>query len=392
MSTTYNKKSLISIGIIALIGLAIAYTVFVRVGNTSNKIIKIGFLVPDSGPAGIFGPSTRNSANMAINDINAAGGINGQKVELIFADAGLPPADVTQSALKLWKSDEVSAFVGMHDSGVRAAVQQKIGGIVPYVFTPVHAGGKCQAGVYITGPTPNQQLETSIPYITKAENVKNWYLIGHDYSWPRDTNVVAKQIIAATGGKVVGEEYLPMTTSEFDTSLANIKKSGADAVFQTIVGGGAVGFNIAFASFGLDSQALRLGTLIEENTLAAIGPGNTNRLYNSAGYFENIESQDAQDFAKKYYDTYGKDAARLNGLGEGAYEGLMLIAALANKAGSFDIKKLEAIAEGINFKSPRGAGKLEGRHVTQNIYLADGSSGTYKVIQKFPRVKSSEAC
>ena len=75
---------------------------------------KIGVLVPDSGPAGLFGPSTRNSAMLAADHINASGGINGEQIELIFADVGVPPAEAAQAALRLWKGQGAEAFVGMH--------------------------------------------------------------------------------------------------------------------------------------------------------------------------------------------------------------------------------------------------------------------------------------
>lgn len=356
--------------------------------------IKIGMLVPETGAAGIFGPSTKNSANLAAKEINAAGGINGEQIELVFSDSGLDPANVVQSVIKLWKGDKIQALVGMHNSAVREAVQNKIGGELPYVYTPVHAGAQCQAGLYITGETPDQQLGPGIPFLMKKEKVKKWYLIGHDYSWPRNTNKVAKEVIANAGGSVVGEEYLPLSGLEYDSSLQKIKASGADAVLITFVGGGSVGFNKAFAGFGLDKQAIRLGTLMEENTLAGIGKGNTNRLYNVAGYFGNLDTKSAKAFAEKYYAAYGNEA-RLNGLGESAYEGLKLLAAIANKAGSFKIVALEKAAEGIRFESPRGRdGKatMRGRHVVQAIYLADGSSGEYEVIETFRPVKSAEAC
>ena len=369
-----------------------ALCVFCLPIGTSVAEIKIGVAIPESGPAGLFGPSTKNSAMLAAKDINDAGGINGEEIELLFVDAGLPPADVVPSVVKLWKGEGIEALVGMHDSAVRAAIQGRIGGQLPYVYTPVHAGIECQPGMYITGETPNQQLSPSIPYLMEKEGVSNWYLIGHDYSWPRNTNVVAKQVIADAGGSVVGEEYIPLGASEYDSSLRRIKESGADAILITIVGGGSVGFNKAFAGFGLDKQAIRLGTLMEENTLAGIGAGNTNRLYNAAGYFASLTHESAKAFANKYYETYGQDAAQLNGLGESAYEGLMLLAAIGNEAGSLEITEMDKVAEGIEFNSPRGAGRLEGRHTSQNIYLADGSSGEYEVIESFPPMKSSEAC
>lgn len=353
---------------------------------------KIGVLVPDSGPSGLFGPSTRNSATLAAKKINANGGINGEQIELVFADVGVPPAEAAQAALRLWKGEGVQAFVGMHDSAVREALIGRFNGQVPYVYTAVYEGNSCAEGLYVTGETPSQQLEPVIPFLAEKEDVSKWYLIGHDYNWPRDTNALAKGYIADAGGEVVGEEYVPFTVNEFDSSLQRIKESGADAVLVTLVGGGSVGFNVSFAGFGLDNQAIRLGTLIEENTLAGIGADNSGRLYSSSGYFASIESEAAASFAADYSEAFGADAPALNGLGQSAYEGLMLLAALANKAGSLEVAAMDAAAEGTTWSTPRGDNTLTGRHMAQTIYLADGSGGAFDVVASFDDVASSEAC
>ncbi|MEN8742408.1 MAG: substrate-binding domain-containing protein [Phaeobacter gallaeciensis] len=354
--------------------------------------IKVGVLVPDSGPAGLFGPSTRNSATLAAEQINAAGGINGEAIELVFADVGVPPAEAAQAALRLWKGEGAQAFVGMHDSAVREALIGRFNGQVPYVYTPVYEGNSCAPGLYVTGETPSQQLAPVIPYLAENEGASKWYLIGHDYNWPRDTNALAKNYIAEAGGEVVGEEYVPFTVSEFDSSLQRIKESGADAILITLVGGGSVGFNVSFAGFGLEEQALRLGTLIEENTLAGIGAENADRLFSSSGYFASIDSDAAVSFAADYTAAFGADAPALNGLGQSAYEGLMLLAALANKAGSLDVAAMDAAAEGTTWSTPRGENTLTGRHMAQTIYLADGSGGTFDIVAFFDKVASSEAC
>lgn len=354
--------------------------------------IKVGVLVPDSGPAGLFGPSSRNSALLAAEQINAAGGINGENIELMFVDVGVPPAQASQAALRLWKSDGVEAFVGMHDSAVREALIQRFNGEIPYVYTAIYEGNSCATGLYVSGETPSQQLAPVIPHLMETEAVSKWYMIGNDYNWPRDTNALAKEYIAAADGEVVGEEYLPFAVAEFDSSLQRIKESGADAVLVTLVGGDSVGFNVSFAGFGLDEQALRLGTLIEENTLAGIGADNANRLFSSSGYFASIETEAATTFAAQYADAYGDDAAQLNALGQSTYEGLLMLAALGNKAGSLDVAAMDAAAEGTTWESPRGNNTMAGRHVAQTIYLADGTGGAFNVVSTFADVASSEAC
>jgi ABC-type branched-subunit amino acid transport system substrate-binding protein len=163
-------------------------------------------------------------------------------------------------------------------------------------------------------------------------------------------------------------------------------------VLVTLVGGGSVGFNVAFAGFGLDQQAIRLGTLIEENTLAGIGAENANGLYSSAGYFASIQTDAAQEFAASYSQAFGADAPALNSLGQSTYEGLMLLAALANKAGSLEVDAMDAIAQGTTFVSPRGNATLDGGHVAQTIYLADGTGGAFNIIKSFNDVESTEGC
>ncbi len=372
--------------------LSVLVALGLSMASAANAEVKIGVLVPDSGPAGLFGPSARQAAQLAAEDINAAGGIGGEMVELIFADAGLPPSDVVQSVQKLWRGDGVQAIVGMHDSAVRAAVIGQLAGQVPYIYTAVYEGGECAPGTYVTGETPAQQLGPVIPWVTEKLGTKKWYLIGNDYNWPRDTNAAAKGLIEAAGSEIVGEEYVPLGSSDFDASLGRIKASGADGVLVTLVGGDSVGFNIAYAAFGLDKQAIRLGTLIEENTLAGIGAANATGLYASMGYFANIDSDSARAYAERLKTTFGTDAAQPNGLGESVYDGLMLLASIGNKAGSLQAEAVAAAADGATFASPRGAAVLTGNHVAQSIYLADGASGTFEVKAKFDNVPHGVEC
>lgn len=360
--------------------------------GTALAEVRIGVLVPDSGPAGLFGPSSRQAAELAAEDINAAGGINGEPVQLIFADVGLPPAQAVQAVQRLWRSEGVQGFVGMHDSAVRAAIAAQLDGQVPYVYTAVYEGGECAPGTYVTGETPAQQLAPVIPWLAENEGASSWYLIGNDYNWPRDTNAAAQDIIAASGGSVVGEEYVPLGSSDFDASLGRIRASGADAVLVTLVGGDSVGFNIAYAAFGLDQQALRLGTLIEENTLAGIGPANTDRLFASMGYFASIDSDAARDFGARVSARFGSDAAQPNGLGQSAYDGLMLMAALGNSAGSLDAAAVAEVANGTEFTSPRGVAVLDGNHVAQTVFLANGSSGAFEIAASFDTVPHGVSC
>ena len=354
--------------------------------------LKLGFLIPKSGPAGIFGPSSEACTTLAIEQINAEGGILGRKVEAFFGDAGGTPSDTVQAAQRLWRRDGVEALIGQHDSASREAVAAMLRGQLTYVYTPVNEGSYCHTNTYSLGETPQQQLAPVIPWLAEQRNVSKWYLIGNDYVWPRGTNAAAKNYITEAGGEVVGEEYHPFTVDNFDTSLTRIKESGADAVLITLVGGASVTFNRAFASFGLDKQAIRLGTLIEENTLAGIGAENSADVYSTAGYFDAIDTPAATAFKTAYVERFGADAPVLNTLGEGCYEAVMALRAMFSAAGSTDTTAVAAAAEGVSYSSPRGTTTLSQGFAASDIYLAKADGNAFKIVQNFSKVAAGNAC
>ena len=380
-------KASIGAGVLAGLSPALLHRA-VRAEDT----LRVGVLIPLSGPAGLFGPSCQNCTVLAVEEINSTGGILGRGIEPVFADVGGPPADATKAALKLWKGENVEAFIGMHDSAVRGALTNLFKGEVPYVYTPVYEGGECSSGTYVLGETPTQQLEPVIPWMASSKGASKWYLIGNDYNWPRDTNTAAKGYIAASGGSVVGEEYLPFTADNFDSNLAKIRETGTDAVLITLVGGASVGFNRAFASFGLPGAALRLGTLIEENTLAGIGAENSANLYSSAGYFGNIDTPAANAFREAYMARFGADAAALNALGESCYEGMKFLRALAERAGSLSSADMDGVANGTSYEGPRGQATMQDRHVSKDVYLAEAVGAEFRVIETFANVGAGNNC
>lgn len=354
--------------------------------------LKVAVMIPQSGPASLFGPSSKACAELAAEQINARGGVLGRKIELLFGDAGLPPAEAGQTALKLWKGSKADVFVGMHDSAVRGALVGLFKGQVPYFYTPVYEGGECAAATFMSGETPSQQLEPVIPWLTSERKLKKWYLIGNDYIWGRNTNGAAKGYITKAGAQVVGDEYVAFTVDNFDSSLARIRDSGADAVLVSLVGGSSVTFNKAFAGFGLSDKAVRLGSLIEENTLAGIGPANAKNLYASMGYFSSLTTPDAVAFSQAYAKRFGEKAPMLNGLAESIYEAFLLMDAIAIKAGDVSAAKMSAASESASYKGPRGAVTMHARHVDQDIFVADVTDKGFRVVKTFTHVSAGQTC
>jgi ABC-type branched-subunit amino acid transport system substrate-binding protein len=382
-----NRRHFVSYTAAGLAGASLASR-----GAFAATPLKVAVMIPLSGPAALFGPSSKACAELAVEQINARGGILGRKLEIAIGDAGLPPAEAAQTALKLWKGGKAEAVIGMHDSAVRGALTGLFKGQVPYFYTPVYEGGECAPGTFMNGETPTQQLEPVIPWLTGERKIKKWYLFGNDYIWGRNTNGAAKGYIAKAGAQVVGDEYVAFTVDNFDSSLARIRDSGADAVLVSLVGGSSVTFNKAFASFGLADKAVRLGTLIEENTLAGIGTENAKNLYSSMGYFSTLGTPGATAFAQAYAKRFGDKAPMLNGLAESTYEGFMMLEAIAAKAGDLNAAKMERASEGATYKGPRGVVTMHARHVDQDIFVSDVNAKGFNVVKSFPHVPSGQSC
>jgi urea transport system substrate-binding protein len=131
-----------------------------------------------------------------------------------------------------------------------------------------------------------------------------------------------------------------------------------------------VTFNRAFAAAGLDSACVRLSPLMEENMVFATGAAATRELYAASGYFEALPTASGLDFSRRYAARFGVQAPVPGSLGESCYEGMTLLARLAERAGSLGSGELAAAADTLAYDSPRGSVRMAGNHLLQSVYLA----------------------
>ncbi|MBR2687473.1 MAG: substrate-binding domain-containing protein [Aquamicrobium sp.] len=354
---------------------------------------KIGLLIPLSGPAALFGPSNQGCAELAADEANAAGGVLGRKIKLIPTDAGAAPAEVAKSVVRLMLEEKVDLVIGSHDSAVRQAVEATVKGKVPYIYTPVYEGGDCTANLYCLGETPPQQIKPSIEFMMKEKGAKSFYLIGNDYVWARNSNEAAKSYIAAGGGTIAGEEYVPLgAPNRFEEIVTRIKGAKPDVVLITVIGADNVNFNRAFASFGLDKDITRLAFLLEENTLQGIGAESSGNLYSCMAYFANVGSEANQKFKAAMKAKFGDKVPQLSTLGADAYAGVHCAKALVDKAGSTEAAAVAAASQGLTFATAGGTATMTGRHVDKDMYLAMCKGAEFEVVKTFEKVASGQSC
>jgi ABC-type branched-subunit amino acid transport system substrate-binding protein len=169
-------------------------------------------------------------------------------------------------------------------------------------------------------------------------------------------------------------------THDFADVLRRIEHTEADAVLMLLVGNDAVRFNRAFARHGLDQRCVRLSTLMDENMLLGSGATATNGLYSTAGFFASLITAENLDFHGQYARRFGAEAPPLGSLGESCYEGVLLLAALIERARSLDVRDIGASAETVCYEGPRGLLRMRRRHVRQRIYLAEARGLEFDVV------------
>lgn len=332
--------------------------------------VTVALVVPLQGPAGVFGPSCELAAQLAVAELNEAGGILGRRVRLLTVDGGGEPRRVAAEVEALVSLGVVDAVVGWHISAVRRALVPRIANRVPYVYTAQYEGGERTPGVFVTGETPAIQLLPAMRLLATSAGVRRWCVVGNDYSWPRMTALAARRYARACGGSIRGEMFVPLGTQDFSGVLRRIERCEADAVLMLLIGADAVAFNRAFTGYGLHARALRLSTHMDENMLLATGAGATENLWAAAGYFETLATAESLDFNGRYARRFGVEAPPLSSLGESCYEGIQLLAALARQAKTLDVRTLAAVAHRVRYEGPRGRLNLRDNHVAQRIYLA----------------------
>ncbi len=350
-------------------------------GRRPGAALDVALVIPLSGSAGIFGPSCELCAQLAVEEVNARGGVLGAELLASVVDGSGPPERVADEVGALVAAGVVDAVVGWHISAVRQALAPRVASRVPYVYTALYEGGERTPGVFLTGETPAAQLLPAMAWLHREHGVRRWCVVGDDYVWPRSTAHAARVAARLHGGELCDEVFVPLGTTDFRETLERVERSRADAVLMLLVGEDAAHFNRAFARAGLDATCLRLSTLMDENTLLASGADCTRGITTAAGYFETLATPESLEFGLRYAQRFGPEAPALNSLGESCYEGVLLLAALAEEAGSADVRAVSAVTGAVSYAGPRGELRLrDDRHVEQRIYLAQADGLRFDVL------------
>jgi urea transport system substrate-binding protein len=361
----------------------------------ADDTVKIGVLHSLTGTMAISEISLRDAVLMAVDEINAAGGVLGKKIEPVVVDPASDWPLFNQKAKELITTHKVAVTFGCWTSVSRKSVLPAFEEYNALLFYPVQYEGEEQSlNVFYTGAAPNQQLIPAAEFMMK-QGAKKFYLLGTDYVFPRTANKVLKAFLLAKGVPEanIAEEYTPFHYQDYQTIVGKIKKfsaGGNSCVMSTINGDSNVPFYKEFASQGLtaDDCPIMAFSVAEDELRAMDVPPLVGHLA-CWNYYQSINTPENKKFVQAFKDYCVKNklpdgANRVTDDPiEAAYFGVYVWKAAAEKAKSFDVDKVREAVYGMEFDAPGGKKKMDDKnqHTWKPVFIGEiKKDGQFKII------------
>ena len=329
----------------------------------TDDTVTVGLLHSMTGTIAINEVSVADAEKMAIEEINAGGGVLGRQIKVILEDGASDWPTFAEKAKKLLQKDKVPVVFGCYTSASRKAVLPVFENNNGLLFYPTYYEGlEASKNVIYTAAEATQQTIASIEWLINNQGKKKFYFIGSDYIWPRTTNKIAKATIKKLGGKVIAEEYTPLGHTQYGSIINKIKMKRPDVIFSTIVGGSNVSFYKQLKSAGISGDKKTIMALaVTEEEVRAIGPQNVTGVYTTMGYFQTLDNPANKNFVESFKAKYGKDRVIGDVMACG-YVGPFLWKMAVEKANSFDVDKVVEAIVGLTFDAPEGKIKVHENH------------------------------
>ncbi|HVT48124.1 MAG TPA: urea ABC transporter substrate-binding protein [Vicinamibacterales bacterium] len=377
--------------------------------TTKAEPIKIGILHSLTGTMAISETSLRDAVQMAVDEINASGGVLGRQVEPVIVDPASNWDLFAEKARELLTRDKVSVVFGCWTSVSRKSVLPVFESLNGLLFYPVqYEGEEMSPNIFYTGATPNQQLIPAAQFMMSPAggSKKKFYLLGTDYVFPRTANKILKAYLLSVGvpESNIVEEYTPFGYADYQTIVAKIKefgKNGDAVVLSTINGDSNVPFYKEFANQGLTADKVPIMAFsVAEDELRSMQTEHLVGHLAAWNYFQSIDTPANHKFVDDF-----KHFAEVHGLPggskrvtddpiEAAYFGVYVWKAAVEKAQSLDVAKVRDAVLGLEFDAPGGHMKMHptNHHTYKPVYIGKiRADGQFDIIWKSDGLVEPEA-
>jgi len=371
----------------------------------AQATIKVGVLHSLSGTMAISETVLKDTVLMAIDEINAKGGLLGMKLEPVVVDPASNWPLFAEKAKQLISQDKVAVVFGCWTGVSRKSVLPVFEQTNSLLFYPVqYEGEELSKNVFYTGAAPNQQAIPAVEYLMSKDggSAKRWVLLGTDYVYPRTTNKILRAFLKSKGvaDADIMEEYTPFGHSDYQTIIARIKKFAGEgkktAVVSTINGDSNVPFYKELGNQGLKATDVPVVAFsVGEEELRGVDTKPLVGHLAAWNYFQSIKNPTNDEFIKKW-SAYAKaknipghkDKPLTNDPMEATYIGFQMWAQAVTKAKSTDTDKVIVAMAGQTYKAPSGImSKMDEKnhHLHKSVFIGEvKADGQFNVVWKTP--------
>ena len=384
----------------AIAGVMMAAGIVGQAAHAADTI-KVGILHSLSGTMAISETTLKDTALMAIEEINAKGGVLGRKLEPVVVDPASNWPLFAEKARQLLTQDKVAVTFGCWTSVSRKSVLPVYKELNGLLFYPVqYEGEELEKNVFYTGAAPNQQAIPAVEYLMSKDGgaAKRFVLLGTDYVYPRTTNKILRSFLKSKGvdEKDIDEKYTPFGHSDYQTIVADIKKfaqGGKTAVISTINGDSNVPFYKELGNAGLKATDVPVVAFsVGEEELRGVDTKPLVGHLAAWNYFQSVKGPENDAFVKKWkaYAVKSKlpnaDKAVTNDPMEATYIGIYMWKQAVEKAKSTDPDKVIAAMGGQTFKAPSGftlTMDKTNHHLHKPVYIGEvKADGQFNIVWK----------
>ena len=383
----------------------------------AEDTVKVGVLHSLSGTMAISETSLRDVLLFTFDEINAAGGVMGKKIEPVVADGASNWPLFAEKAKQLLDQDKVSVTFGCWTSVSRKSVLPVFEEKKGLLFYPVqYEGEEMSPNIFYTAEAVNQQATPAIDYLL-AEGKKKFYLLGSDYVYPQTTNLVLLEYLLSKGvplenigggftkdgsGKIISAgKYTPFGHTDYQQIISEIKQfaaSGDACIVSTLNGDTNVPFFKEYAAAGLTAESCPVISFsVSEDEFRGLPASQLVGQLGCWTYFQSIKSPDNAKFIKNFQAWLAKSTVP-GIVKEGrvtcspmvlSYDGVYLWKAAVEKAKSFEVDKvMAALKSGISFDGPGGKVTTQANHhLTKNVFIGETrADGQFKILKEYKNV------
>ena len=386
-------------------------------GLVAEETVKVGVLHSLSGTMAISETSVRDVLLFTFDEINASGGVLGKKIEPVVVDGASNWPLFAEKAKQLLEQDKVSVTFGCWTSVSRKSVLPVFEEKKGLLFYPVqYEGEEMSPNIFYTAEAVNQQATPAVDYMLD-EGKKKFYLIGSDYVYPQTTNLILLEYLLSkkvplenigggftkdASGKIISAgKYTPFGHTDYQQIISEIKQfaaSGDACIINTLNGDTNVPFFKEYAAAGLTAETCPVVSFsVSEDEFRGLPASQLVGQLGCWTYFQSIKSAENAKFIKNFKAWLGKsDVAGIVKDGRVtcspmvlSYDGVYLWKKAVEKAGSFDVDKVNAALEsGISFDGPGGTVTTQkNRHLTKNVYIGETKAdGQFKILKEYKGV------